>query len=184
LERRVRDLIKDSDLTIALQRDESPERQVRSDRAIQAALGMPDAITRRPDGKPEVHTGRSVSASHCGDLTIAVGGSRPVGCDFEQVEDRPPCVWRALLGDVRIELAQLIERRTRESGVISATRVWSAGEALKKVGALITAPLVFVSATADGFVFLSSGKFRVVTFATQLREREGKFVIAVLSETN
>lgn len=184
LERRVRDLIKDSDLTIALQRDESPERQVRSDRAIQAALGMPAAITRRPDGKPEVHTGRSVSASHCGDLTIAVAGSRPVGCDFEQVEDRPPCVWRALLGDVRIELAQLIERRTRERGVISATRVWSAGEALKKVGALITAPLVFVSATADGCVFLSSGKFKVVTFATQLREREGKFVIAVLSETS
>jgi enediyne polyketide synthase len=184
LERRVRDLIQDSDLTIALQRAESPDRQGRSDRAIQAAVGMPAAITRRPDGKPEVHTGRSVSASHCGDLTLAVAGSKPVGCDFEQVEDRPPEVWRGLLGEARIELAQLIERRTRESGGISATRVWSAGEALKKVGAMITAPLVFVSATVDGCVFLASGKFRVVTYATQLRDREGKFVIAVLSETN
>jgi enediyne polyketide synthase len=115
---------------------------------------------------------------------MAVAGSRAVGCDFERVEDRSPSVWRALLGDVRIELAQLIEGRTRESGAISATRVWSAGEALKKAGAMINAPLVFVSATADGFVLLSSGTFRVVTYATQLREREGKFVIAVLSETN
>ena len=84
---------------------------------------------------------------------MAVAGSRPVGCDFELVEDRSPSVWRALLGDVRIELAQLIEHRTRESGVISATRVWSAGEALKKVGAMITAPLVFVSATATTALF-------------------------------
>jgi enediyne polyketide synthase len=189
LERRVRDLIKGSDLTIALQRDalqcdESPDHQLRSDRAIQTALGMSAAITRRHDGKPEVHTGQSVSASHCGDLTMAVVGSRPVGCDFEQVEDRPPSVWRALLGDARFELAQLIESRTLESGAISATRVWSAGEALKKVGATTTAPLVFVSATTDGFVLLSSGTFRVVTYVTQLRELEGKFVIAVLSETN
>jgi enediyne polyketide synthase len=189
LERRVRDLIKGSDLTIALQRDalqcdDSPDRQLRSDRAIQSAVGMPATITRRHDGKPEVNTGKSVSASHCGDLTMAVAGSKPVGCDIEQVEDRPPSVWRALLGDVRIELAQLIERCTRESAVISATRVWSAGEALKKVGAMINGPLVFVSATADGFVLLSSGTFRVATYATQLREREGKFVIAVLSETN
>lgn len=183
LERRVRDLIKGSDLTVALHRDETGDRQLRSDRAIQAAVGMPAAITRRHDGKPEVHTGRSVSASHCSDLTMAVAGSSPVGCDFEQVEDRAPSVWRGLLGDVRIELAQLIERRTRESGAISATRVWSAGEALKKVGAMSTAPLVFVSATTDGFVLLSSGKFRVVTYATQLRDREGKFVIAVVAET-
>ncbi|HSE36437.1 MAG TPA: SDR family NAD(P)-dependent oxidoreductase, partial [Blastocatellia bacterium] len=184
LERRVRDLIKGSDLTIALQHDEIADRQLRSDRAIQAAVGMSVAITRRHDGKPEVHTGRSVSASHCGDLTLAVAGSRPVGCDVEQVEDRAPSVWRALLGDDRIELAQLIERRTGEKRNISATRVWSAGEALKKVGAMSTAPLVFVSATPDGCVFLSSGTFRVVTYSTQLREREGTFVIAVLSETN
>jgi enediyne polyketide synthase len=184
MERRVGDLIQGSEVSIALQRDDSPDRQLRSDRAIKAALGMPVVITRRVDGKPEAQAARSVSAAHCGDLTIAVAGPAPVGCDFEQVEDRPPGVWRALLGEARIELAQLIESRTRESGGISATRVWSAGEALKKVGAPITAPLVFVSATPDGCVSLASGKFKVVTFVTQLREREGKFVIAVLSETN
>ena len=182
LERRVQDLIQSSDVSIALRRDECPDRQLRSDRAIQAAVGMPVAITRRPDGKPDAHAGRFVSASHCGDLTMAVAGATPVGCDLEKVEDRPPSVWRALLGDVRIELAQLIERRTRENPVVSATRVWSAGEALKKVGAAINAPLVFVSSTADGCVFLSSGNFKIFTYATELREGEGQFVIAVLSE--
>jgi hypothetical protein len=53
---------------------------------------------------------------------------------------------------------------------------------MKKVGAGIDAPLVFVSSTPDGCVLLSSGNFKIVTYATELREREGKFVIAVLSE--
>lgn len=182
LERRVQDFIQGSEVSIALRRDEAPDRQLRSDRAIQAALGMSVAITRRPDGKPDAHAGRFVSASHCGDLTMAVAGATPVGCDLEQVEERPAGVWRALLGEVRMELAQLIERRAGENPVVSATRVWSAGEALKKVGATINAPLVFVSSTADGCVFLSSGNFKIVTYATELREGEGKFVIAVLSE--
>src|SRR6185369_8328465 len=69
LERRVQDLIHGSDVSIALQRDDSPDRQQRSDRAIQAALGMSAEITRRPDGKPDAQAGRFVSASHCGHLT-------------------------------------------------------------------------------------------------------------------
>jgi len=182
LERRVQDLIHGSDVSIALQRDDSPDRQQRSDRAIQAALGTSVAITRRPDGKPDAQAGRFVSASHCGDLTMAVAGSTPVGCDLEKVEDRLLSVWRGLLGDERVELVQQIERHAHENPAVSATRVWSASEALKKVGAAIDAPLVFVSSTPDGCVFLSSGNFRIVTYATELRQREGKFVIAVLSE--
>jgi enediyne polyketide synthase len=182
LERRVQDLIQGSDVSIALQRDESTDRQLRSDSVIQAALGMSVAITRRPDGKPDAQAGRFVSASHCGDLTMAVAGSTPVSCDLEKVEDRSLSVWRGLLGDERVELVQQIERRAGESPAVAATRVWSTGEALKKVGAAIDAPLVFVSSTPDGCVFLSSGNFKIVTYATELREGEGKFVIAVLSE--
>jgi enediyne polyketide synthase len=184
LERRVREFIQDSDISIVLRRDQSEDRKTRSDRAIQKAVGRRIGVTRRPDGKPEVRAPREISAAHNGDTTIAVAASKPVGCDLELVADRPPCVWRALLGDARIELAQLIERRARENPVISATRVWSAGEALKKVGAMITAPLLFVSAPEEGWVLLSSGKFKVATYATQLTEREGKFVIAVLAESN
>jgi enediyne polyketide synthase len=167
-----------------MQCDRSEDRKARSDRAIQTVVGKRTAVTRRPDGKPEVRAPREVSAAHNGDITIAVASSKPVSCDLELVEDRPPCVWRALLGDARIELVQLLLRRTQEDGVVAATRIWSAGEALKKVGALITAPLVLVSATNDGCVFLASGKFKILTFATQLQERKGKFVITVLTEAD
>jgi len=37
---------------------------------------------------------------------------------------------------------------------------------------MITAPLIFVSSTEDGCVFLSSGKFKILTYATQLHERK------------
>ena len=184
LERRVREFVPESDILIVMQRDASEDRKARSDRAIQTVVGMRTTVTRRPDGKPEVRAAREVSAAHNGDLTIAVAGSKPVGCDLELVEDRPPCVWRALLGDARIELAQLIERHTQEKGVVSATRVWSASEALKKVGAVVTAPLVFVSSTGDGCVLLASGKFKILTFVTQLHERKGEFVIALLTEAD
>lgn len=184
LERRVREFIPGSDVLVVLQCDQSEDRQARSDRAIQTVVGMRTAVTRRPDGKPEVRAPREVSAAHSGDITIAVASSKPVSCDLELVEERPSCVWRALLGDARIELVQLLVRRTQENGVVSATRLWSAGEALKKVGASITAPLVFVSSTDDGCVFLASGKFKILTFATQLHERKGKYVIAVLTEAD
>jgi enediyne polyketide synthase len=183
LERRVREFVPESDVLIVMQCDPSEDRKARSDRAIQTVLAMRTAVTRRPDGKPEVRA-REVSAAHNGDLTIAVASSKPVGCDLELVEDRQPCVWRALLGDARIELAQLVERRTQEKGVVSATRIWSTSEALKKVGAAVNAPLVLVSASDDGFVLLASGKFKILTFATQLHERKGEFVIAVLTEAD
>jgi enediyne polyketide synthase len=184
LERRVREFIQDSDVSIVLQQDQSEDRKAQSDRAIQTVAGMRTAVTRRPDGKPEVRARREVSAAHNGDLTLAVAGPKPVSCDLELVADRPPSVWRALLGDERIELAQLVARCAQENEVVSATRIWSACEALKKVGAMITAPLIFVSSTDDGCVFLSSGKFKIVTYATELRKREGKFVIALLAQAD
>ena len=182
LERRVREFIQGADVSIVLQQDQSEDRKARSDRAIQTVVGMRATVTRRPDGKPEVRAPREVSAAHNGDVTIAVAGPNPVSCDLELAVDRSPSIWRGLLGDERFELAQLIERRGQENGVVSATRIWSASEALKKVGAMITAPLIFVSSTDDGCVVLSSGNFKILTYATELREREGTFVIAVLSD--
>ena len=184
LERRVREFIQGSDVSIVLQQVQSEDRKARSDRAIQTVVGMPIAVTRRPDGKPEVRAPREVSSAHNGDITIAVAGPNPVSCDLELVTDRSPSIWRALLGDERFELAQLIERRAQENGTVSATRIWSAAEALKKVGGTITAPLIFVSSTDDGCVVLSSGKFKILTYATELREREGTFIIAVLAQTH
>ncbi|HEX7332826.1 MAG TPA: SDR family NAD(P)-dependent oxidoreductase, partial [Pyrinomonadaceae bacterium] len=184
LERRVREFIQGSDVSIVLQQDRSEDRKARSDRAIQTVVGMRTTVTRRPDGKPEVRAPREVSAAHSGEVTIAVAGPVPVSCDLEFVAERSPSVWRALLGDERFELAQLIENRAQEHGAVSATRIWSASEALKKVGAMISAPLTFVSSTDDGCVVLSSGNFKILTYATELRDREGTFVIAMLSQVD
>ena len=182
LERRIREFIPESEVQIVIQRYHTEDRKARSDRAIQTVVGEPIAVTRRPDGKPEVRARREVSASHHGDITLAVAGSRPVGCDLELVEDRPHDIWRAMLGEARSELARLVVSRTHESEGVSATRVWSAIEALKKIGSPISAPLVLVSSTDDGFVLLASGKFKILTFVTELHEHQGRFVIAVLTE--
>jgi len=144
-------------------------------------LGKDSVVLRRPDGKPEVADGREISAAHHDNLTLAVASPGRIGCDVEQAVYRPPCVWRALIGDEGIALVQLMQRKVDESGDISVTRVWAARECLKKAGAMVNAPLVFVSKTEDGWISLSSGSFTVVTYMTQFRNYDGKFVIAVLA---
>lgn len=181
LERRVKDLIPTSDISVALVRDSETDRQERSARAINISLGEQTEVFKRPNGKPEVDGQRSVSAAHHQDLTLAVAGPGPIGCDLEPVADRPPCVWRALLGDERIALVQLVERRASENPVVSATRVWAASECLKKAGATVNAPLVFVSSSSDGWVLLSSADFKIATYAAQIRVAASKVVIAILA---
>ncbi len=181
IERRVRELIPGSEISVALVQDDEIERQARSTRALSMLLGEDGAVLRRPDGKPEVAGELDVSAAHHANLTLAVAGPGPVGCDLEQVLDRAPSVWRALLGDERIKLAQLIALRSDENPETSATRVWATSECLKKAGAMMNAPLVLVSSSADGWVLLSSGRFKIVTYMVQLRNREDRLIVAVLS---
>lgn len=184
LERRVREAVPGADISIVMQRDPSLDRRLRSDRAMKKALGTRTPITRRPDGKPEVSINQIVSAAHERDFTIAVAGSKSVACDLSEVAQRAPCTWRAMLGDARLELVQLICQLAHENVDISATRVWCATESLKKVGAMINTPLVYVSTTEDGCVLLTSGDFKVVTYATQLEGRQSKVVIAVLADAS
>ena len=66
-----------------------------------------------------------MSASHCGDLTMAVAGHSPVGCDLELVVTRPPEIWRDMLGVERFKLAEVISREAQETLDVAATRVWT-----------------------------------------------------------
>ena len=90
VERCLLELIPGASVSVAFERDRTPDqasaRRDRSTRAIESALGA-CGIIRRADGKPEACDGRDVSASHCGDLTMAVAGHSPVGCDLELVVD-------------------------------------------------------------------------------------------------
>lgn len=181
VERRVEELIAGADVCVALRRETCGSRTERSDSAIQAALGESVPILRRRDGKPET-PGRHVSAAHCGDLTFAVAGRGAIGCDIEQVSSRSDLVWRELLGDSRFALAEVIARNSKEDEADARTRVWTAGECLKKAGAAPDTSLLYLSATADGWVLLESGQLVIATCVTQVREREERLALSVLVE--
>lgn len=162
VERRVRELIPGANVSVAFAHNEASERRDRSTRAIESALGS-CGIIRRANGKPEARDGRDVSASHCEDLTMAIAGSSPVGCDLELVVTRQLGIWRDMLGVERFKLAQIICQETQETLDVAATRVWTSAECLKKAGAGMTAPLVFTAAEPDGWILLASGELRIAS---------------------
>lgn len=185
VERRVGELVAGApELSIALRREPCLQRRTEcSDAVIQMALGARVTILRRVDGKPEAADGRHVSASHCGDLTLAAASGGAVGCDVEQVTGRSDTVWRELLGDGRFALAQLVARSSNEDEAASRTRAWAASECLKKAGAAFDAPLMYLSSSPDGWVLLSSGKLAIATYVTGMRESDERLAFAVLVES-
>ncbi|MGH2412328.1 MAG: polyketide synthase dehydratase domain-containing protein, partial [Microcystaceae cyanobacterium] len=194
LERRIQEFIPNPDLTVVIDKDGTVNRRVRSDRTLQALTSPPTsflqsegsnslsiAVTRRPDGKPEVSNGKAVSVSHAGDLTLAVAGSETIGCDVEPVVSRLVEVWGDLLGEERIALAFAIASQIQESLDLAATRVWCASECLKKAGAMINTPLVLVNSTSDGVVWIAAGEnAAIATFGLLVQEFEQPLAIAVL----
>ena len=185
VERRLRELIPGANVSIAFEHgrvsDQRSNRRDRSTRAIESALGS-GGITRRANGKPEARDGRDVSASHCEDLTMAIAGSSPVGCDLEIVVTRPPGIWCDMLGVERFNLAQIICQETQETLDVAATRVWTSAECLKKAGAGITAPLVFTGAEPDGWILLASSELRITSCVIKRDGDKEDLAIALLTE--
>jgi enediyne polyketide synthase len=172
LERRLEELLPGARVSIAL------ERGATSRDTIVRALGKETELRHRSDGRPEVAAPCSVSAAHSGDLTLAAVAPEAVGCDLEVVTSRDPAVWRDLLGAERFHLAKLIA--SGEDFNRAATRVWSAGECLKKSGAMANAPLVLASTSPDGWVLLSSGAQTIATYCAEVCEITDKLVVGVL----
>jgi enediyne polyketide synthase len=125
--------------------------------------------------------GRNVSASHCGDLTMAIAGHAPVGCDLELVTTRPSETWSDMLGVERFKLAELISRETQETLDVAATRVWTSVECLKKAGAGVNAPLVFVSASPHGWILLASGELKIASGVIQRESAQDDLAVALLT---
>ena len=180
VERCLLELVPDSRVSVAFESNGELNRRDRSTPAIERALGV-SGIIRRADGKPEARDGRHVSASHCGDLTMAVAGSCPVGCDLELVVTRPSEIWSDMLGGERFKLAEIISRETQETLDVAATRVWTAVECLKKAGAGMAAPLVFVSASPNGWVLLASGELKIASGVIKRDGKEEELAIALLT---
>jgi enediyne polyketide synthase len=180
VERCVQQLIPGAEVSAVFELDQASDRRERSTRAIERALGT-DCIIRRADGKPTTCDGRNVSASHSGDLTMAVAGPSLVGCDLELVTIRLPAIWSDMLGVERFKLAEVISRETQEPLDVAATRVWTSIECLKKAGAGMTAPLVFVSASPNRCVLLASGELKIASCVVQVESVNEELAIALLT---
>jgi enediyne polyketide synthase len=178
VERRVGELLGGPGVSVAFERDAAAGRRQRSARALARVLGAGASVHRRADGKPEASDGRQVSAAHSGDLSMAVAAAGRAGCDVERVEARTPEVWRGLLGAERLALAELIAREVGDPLDAAATRVWTAGECLKKAGA--GAPLVLAAAERDGWVALSAGGLGIASCVVAVGDGAERLAISVL----
>jgi enediyne polyketide synthase len=184
LERRIRELIPTTDLTVVVDRDANVERRVRSDRAIQQAIGSSMPLWRRLDGKPDAIGNCAVSAAHIGHITLVVAGAAPVSCDAELAVAKPADSWKNLLSSEQFALAGSIAQETGEDQDTAATCVWTARECLKKTGAMIDAPLVLISSTTDHWVLLSQGTLVIAMFIAQHTNTVNRLVLAVLARAN
>jgi enediyne polyketide synthase len=112
---------------------------------------------------------------------MAAAGYSPIGCDLELVVTRPPEIWSNMLGAARFKLAQIISRETHASLDVTATRVWTAIECLKKAGAGIEAPLVFANARPNGWVLLASGELKIASGVVHRDGQKEELAIALLT---
>lgn len=186
VERRLRQFLPGSAVTAVVERNPEADRRTRSDLAIQRALGEIVPVTRRLDGKPEVAGDRAVSVAHAGDLTLAVAAPQedgPVGCDLEPVTARAETVWQDLLGE-RFQLVDVVAQAAKEDLHSAATRVWAAGECLKKAGAALDTPLTLASALEDGWVLLSAGPLVMATYLAHIQTSPEPLVLAVAVRRN
>jgi len=148
--------------------------------ALAWAIGRQVTVSYRPDGKPEVIGGPQVSSSHSAGVTLAVAADLPVTCDVELVVERGSADWHGLLGAEPLRLAQIVAGNRHEPLAVSATRVWSAVECLRKHGYAAADALVGGRPRTDGWVELRANGLRIATFATRLAGLASPVVFAVL----
>jgi enediyne polyketide synthase len=139
------------------------ERAARRQRALFWTQGAGSEMLHAPNGKPELPKFDFASFSHCGDTTLLVVGEDSLACDIEEVP-AGECPWADLLGEAHYALAQLVSANTGEAFDVSATRVWSAFECLKKTGVEDSAPLSLMTITEDGWALMRSGTSIIATF--------------------
>jgi len=90
-------------------------------------------------------------------------------------------LWQDLLGLERYRLASFIASQAGEELHTSAARIWGASECLKKVGAMVNAPLTFEATKEDGWILLRAGAFAIATFIISLDDKEEQVVVTICS---
>jgi len=149
--------------------------------AVSRALGRLTEVHYRPDGRPELSGGRTVSAAHGAGLTLAVVADGRLACDVEPAAERTAQEWAGLLA-ARVGLADLVAAELSESPDLAGTRVWAAAECLQKAGLGIDSPLTLDPSPRPGWSLLRSGPLQIATFATAVRDNPVPVVFAILVE--
>ena len=154
-----------------------------TERGASIAESASAVVRHRPDGKPELDSGRALSASHADDHTLVVTADAAVACDIESVAARPEAVWRDMLGPERHRLVKQLARARRESIDSAATRLWGAQECLRKLGLQHGSPLVFIDppdSTGD-YARLHAGHWTVLSLEARIRDSEAPVVITLMA---
>lgn len=164
-------------LRVAIVNTADRERRARSAAAL-AASGDTEQLQHRPDGQPELASGRHVSVSHHGPYTmLLVTGRAPVGVDLEAVQARPTDAWSGMLGEPLFGLAARLASAADESLDRAATRVWSAVECLRKLGVLRVTHLD-IGHRNDEWIRLKHGPIAVDTTCARLAGLDTEVIAA------
>lgn len=177
IERQLFDVFAHNAIQVAWNQEHDAREQRRED-ALLGLFCYPVQIQHRPDGKPvAVKTASAIdlSIAHTDTLTLAVSNAT---CDIEELSARSDTTWLDLLGPERHYLATTIVHEQQEDFTGIATRIWAAGECLKKAGAFVHAPLVFVKMN-HGQMLLRSGNYLIATWIVSLQKQSGPLVLAI-----
>jgi enediyne polyketide synthase len=180
IERKLRELMPGTDIGVVVDQDSMVERRIRSDRAIQQAIGKTNPVWRRPDGKPEILGDLNLSVAHTGSLTIVIAES--IGCDIEVVVSRTSEIWQKLSGSEQFLLAKRIAEENSEDLNISSTRVWCAIECLRKAGSTLDVPLLYTGSIINKWLTLIAGDFAVATLTLSILSTSQILVLALIVE--
>ncbi|MBM3881826.1 MAG: SDR family NAD(P)-dependent oxidoreductase [Verrucomicrobia bacterium] len=177
LERRLEELWPASSVAVALEPRPPANEPGSRQTAMARVVGPAVPVWRRPDGRPEVTRGQAVSAAYTGALALVVSGPGTLACDLEPANSRPTESWLGLLGTAWLRLAERIAAEAKEGFNCAATRLWCAGECLKKIGAAVPGPLLLERVHADGWVLLRSGQVDLATYVGALADRREPVVV-------
>jgi enediyne polyketide synthase len=180
IERRVGELIRPN-IRVALVNG-TDSRAERRHAAAQRLSGCPAPIRHHADGRPESDAAAAgVSFAHLASYTLAVCGDGQLACDIEVATERPSDIWRGMLGPERSRLAQRLADEAGEPLAVAASRLWVAGECLRKAGRPAGEPVVLDRRLDDGWVVLSAGGTPVAVTALNLSDVDKPVVLGVLA---
>jgi enediyne polyketide synthase len=160
-------------------------RRHRTASAVSWATDGRAVVRYRPDGRPELDGGATMSAAHGSGVTFVIvsPAGRRVGCDVEPVVDRSARDWANLLGADQVALARLLAEERGEPLPVAATRVWGAMECLRKTGWAGAEPVTGATGVlSDWWALLRSGSARIATFVTRLKDVARPVVFTMLTE--